>query len=686
MLNRFHPVYHTYTYLAGSRVDVERVLESELDREDPEEVIDQFSEPPQYFERLSPVTTTIGETEVKGRNWTDMTIQCYRLFGKIFLRATAFLRQALRNNYGEKTMVPFMSMAVDPDTLERLIEYDYEAGETSYTKLVELFESGAVAPAVTTPFHSILPLLPSDFDRRLCVRLGLMFFAPVLRAYERYLKGIGEDQLVVSFWTPEGVVSPGVLQIIQEEFFSFCLAEKFRKPHLVFLLDADLAVGHSLDRLMKLWYMPEQVGKRKKNVTVVFRDPAFSSWMMESHPSIKKIIDRTIAKVDANLADEDVDYTWSHFESLEALTHSPRDAVSYEQRILKLCELGYLSVSPDTYVRRKLNGRFGVASNEPLAVALEDRLPEKDRVGERSHYGRWRGWALGAKGTPAVMANRLYLRKLPKGSEKRQGSPCWKIAWSLTRDACFRTLGGDPKRMTGGMLGVLAKLTGVKNKEGVRKNVERFLVEYGLIYWREHFIQHDLSEADIRLDETVERTLRKGTKKKPTLEQVVAAGCAAQAYYFMLDSCNSYGLEAENLDQRAMFQNAMMLTLAFCNGVAVCHYLGDTRKAKALADTLEEYLIGFRGAYDRFDLVSYGVSKQAWNKALESEIPESKANVIERAARRTAARHLAEFGYEERFDPDDEELTTNTGHQWSREASNPNYRWANPYYCGVREA
>jgi hypothetical protein len=50
-LNRFHPVYHSYTYLAGSRIDIERVLEPKLGNDDPEEVIDFFSEPPQFFER-----------------------------------------------------------------------------------------------------------------------------------------------------------------------------------------------------------------------------------------------------------------------------------------------------------------------------------------------------------------------------------------------------------------------------------------------------------------------------------------------------------------------------------------------------------------------------------------------------------------------------------------------------------
>ena len=90
MLNRFHPIYHSYTYLAGSRVDLDRGLDPGLVDEDAEDVVDQLSEPPQFMERPSPVTVNVGGVTVKGRNWTDMMIKCYREFGRIFMRATAF--------------------------------------------------------------------------------------------------------------------------------------------------------------------------------------------------------------------------------------------------------------------------------------------------------------------------------------------------------------------------------------------------------------------------------------------------------------------------------------------------------------------------------------------------------------------------------------------------------------------
>jgi len=686
--NLFHPVYHSHTYLAGSRVDVEIELDAELDDSDEEDLIDLFSQPPQFFERLSPVTTQIGDATINGRNWTDMMIQCYRSFGRIFTRVTGFLRQSLVNNCGETSMVPFMSISVDPDTLERLIEHDYEIGDTSYSKLIELFETGVVSPAITVPFHPVLPLLPSDFDRRLCIRLGMMFFAPILRAYQRYLRTIGEEQMTVAFWAPEGLASAEIVAMVREEFLAMCSREKFRKPHLVMLLDADLVTDQPLDRLMKVWCRLEMNGSPQRDVSVVFRDRAFSNWVTTSHPSVKKMIDRTIAKVDGGLNERGVDYTWSHFESLEALSYTPRGAVNFEQRILKLCEMGFVSVAPETFVRRKRNGRFAARRDEPTATTVRWPDPQADALGDATAFGRWRGWAWSTsngKLAPVVMPDVGYKRRLARGTRRCAGSPSWKVAWGMARDTCHRAIGGDPDTMAGGVLGVLGEMTGSPDVDTRRRNVERFLVDYGLVYWREHFIQHDLGEADIRIDEIAQRALCHGTRRRLSAREAAAAGCAAQAYFFLLDSCNSYAMDADNLDQRALFQNVVMLTLALCNAVAVHHYTGDASAGDALVDLLEAELFDFQSAYERHGLEAFGVTRSDWDEALVSEVPDSKRNVVERAARH-AARRLSDLGYADRVAPRGVETTTNVGHNWNNEMDMPNYTWGNPLFCGVDEA
>ena len=67
----------------------------------------------------------------------------------------------------------------------------------------------------------------------------------------------------------------------------------------------------------------------------------------------------------------------------------------------------------------------------------------------------------------------------------------------------------------------------------------------------------------------------------------------------------------------------------------------------------------------------------------KSAIPESKDNVVRRAALRCAARHLRPLGY--RYSASDAHLTTSVGHLWSAEVVPGHLRWDNPNYCGVPE-
>ncbi|HBF35418.1 TPA: hypothetical protein DDW35_12725, partial [Candidatus Sumerlaeota bacterium] len=644
--------YHSFTHLAGSRVDIERVLESDLRRSDPDDIVDDFSEPPHFYERLSPVTTTLGEAPIKGRNWTDMMIKCYRMFGKIFARSSGVLHQSLEAAHREGDMAPFMSLSVDPDTLVRLLERDNEAGENSYWKLMELFEAGALAPSVTVPFHVILPLLRNEFDQRLCIRLALQFFRPQLKTYEKYLKIARENQMVVSFWAPETALDASVIQIIQEEFFAFCTREKFAKPHLVLLASAPQANKQALDLVMKHWCALKN-GNANKNVSLIFCDPSFSEWMMGSHPSIKKIIDRTIAKVDAGMDERGADYAWAHFEDLETLTYTARGAVNLEQRILKLCELGYLALSPDTFVRRKVMGKFGVDPTEPIPAGLYNNSPATDGQELPAVYSTWRGWSVGKDGVPKIHPATPFERTGAKTNVKCTGSASWKIAWTKTLHTCVESIAGDPGKLQNGVLSILAKLSGQKTKEDQRKAVEQFLLEYGMIYWREHFTQHNLSEADLRIDDMAARALRPGVKKELTPEEIATVGAAAQSYFFLLDAHNSLGMHALNIDQRALYQNAVMLTLSFCMAIAALHYHGQEEKAAELANLLESELLGFANAYERYNLAEFGVDKKDWEKTIASETPDSKLNVVERAARRIAARHLEDFGYNDQFPEDD---------------------------------
>ncbi len=68
-----------------------------------------------------------------------------------------------------------------------------------------------------------------------------------------------------------------------------------------------------------------------------------------------------------------------------------------------------------------------------------------------------------------------------------------------------------------------------------------------------------------------------------------------------------------------------------------------------------------------------------------SQIDENPTNIIERATRRIAARHLRPLGFRKDFTKEDEQITTNVGHVWSAEVENTSYKWENKLYCGLRE-
>jgi hypothetical protein len=115
------------------------------------------------------------------------------------------------------------------------------------------------------------------------------------------------------------------------------------------------------------------------------------------------------------------------------------------------------------------------------------------------------------------------------------------------------------------------------------------------------------------------------------------------------------------------------------------HWRDDAADAKAVLDVIRTELLDFKSGYMRYRLADYGVTEQEWRDSIKSVIDDSDLNVIERATRRVAARHLRPLGYRKDFTKEDENLTTNVGHVWSGEVENSNYKWENKLFCGLRE-
>lgn len=681
--NQLHPLNHSYSFMPGSRIDMEQVLPKDISEVDIDELIDQLSEPPKFIERIAPVSTVINTDIIRGRNWTEMMIKVYRQYLRILTQISFFIRQALAEKFEERNMIPFMSLHLTPDVLHRIVEMDYEQGENTYAAYMEFFRVGTLAPTATVPFNVLLPTLDSDFDRRLCIRAGLLFYWKILEDYNKFVaEAHGDPLFVIPFWFPECGYSQRTLAILHEEAYAMAKAHKIKKLHIVLMLDNVQTQDCDLDVLMKSWNQVKMPGG--DTVSIVFRDRGFSEWVIYSNPSVKKLIDRTIAKVDSELNEQGVDYCWNHVEDIESITFTSKSAMNFEQKIIKLAQLSYMAMSADFFTRRKMHKEYSLAAHEPQAVKLRENSAWNNWHPTPS-FGRWLGLLDSNARFPLVDENRPYMRRTRTGKIQENGHQCWKIAFTRMRQRCVAELKGILEPVEGGFIEVLASICGVKDQKVVARNVADFLTHYTLVHFREHFIQHDHSEADTHLDGLVRDHLMRDTKKRAKPAEVVMAGVAAQGYFFALDSLGTHATQPENFDQRSVYQSVTMLTLAIRNMMFLAQWRKKPDQLKKLVEMVKTELFDFKSAFDRYRLADYGVTRQEWEDVLRPMADDTTHNIVERAARRVAARHLKPLGLKKDFPPDDAHLSTNVGHIWSTEVENTNYKWENKLFCGMRE-
>lgn len=681
--NNLHPVYHSHSNLLGSRIDVARPLPAELTDANSQEVLDLLGDAPKYAERISPVSTIINNEVIRGKNWTEMMIRSYRVFLRLFSSIAGFMRQTQAERFGERAPVPFMSIDLEPDVFHRILELDYEQGENTYGLFLEMFRNGAASPVISPPFHALLPVLPTDFDRRLVIRSSFMFYGRILREYHKFLRANhGEAQFIAPFWLPECAANESIVRMIHEELHTFARQHRIADPHLLLVLDNQQVIGRDTDVMMKAWNFIK-VGD-KGTASLLFRDRAFSDWTVYSNPSVKKLIDRTIAKVDSELNEQKVDYCWAHYEDIETLAMNSKSAMNFEQKVVKITQLSYMPVAPDVFVRRKLNRRFGRQRYEPLEVRLRNNTSATDWH-PRATLGRWVGVLDSNAEFPLVDESRPYSRRTRTGRVQEMGPQCWKIALTEARRRVAAAVMGDPENPTDGLCGILASICGAKDPKIARRNVQEFLVAYTLVHWREHFLQQDMSETDCSIEEIADTHLVRDCKRRLKTRDYVLAAAAARAYYFALDSFRSQGTQHENMDQRAVYQTVAMLNLSAVYYIHILHWTKEPAKARVIVDLLKTELIDFGTAFGRYTLADYGVTPFEWEEAMKSAVDESPRNIVDRCTRRVLARHLRPLGYKKDFSKEDEEMTTNCGHIWTAELELANYKWENKIFCGLRE-
>lgn len=692
--NRLHPVQVEYSYPLGSRVDMENKLPLDLLEEDPEELLDDFSSPKEYQERIAPLNVQFNQDTITGKNPTELQVKFIRILARRLETVAGVLERANRENFGERGPISFMGLALDPDTINRIIELDYETADNVYSRIAQLWDKGHITPLVTTPFHTLLPLYRQDFEVRLLVRMGLEFYWPVVKKYNRSaIRASGNKLFTAVFWLPEGGYSSRVLQIVHEEFTKACEADGIEEFHLVILLDSEQSRERETDVLMKRWNTLRPAPTTRDFVTVVYRERNFSEWVVDGHPSTKKQLDRTIAKVDAALRDAGVDHMWTHFEPLMTLLSTFKTCVNFEQKLIKLTELGYQPCGPDVFAKRKYLRVLGMGEDEPRRTTLEEDSTWNSYADEPGDLVKFLGTMEtgGFNSKTYLGEQRPYeLRSVDGSTKKSRGHPCWKPALWRSLWAVHYAVVGEPKTFMGGMLGLMREIIPIRRVPVAKQNIEDFLVRCTRIHWKEHFVHHVYSEADIRLEEFARDTLLQNLpddaeRDDLTEEEMLTCGAAAEAIFHAHLGMCSTAFGFEHIDHRAVYQNAAMMSLAVVHAIHAFKWAEKEDEADRLFEVFERELMDFESAYERHGIDKLGVERRMWKATIKSQAPDTDLNVVSRAARRVGANHLRMAGYRKAFDRKDSYIPNSTGHIWSAEMDHLNFKWENELYHGIAE-
>jgi len=692
--NYLHPIQVEYSYPLGSRIDFVNELPLNLEDEDMEELLDKLSTPFDYEERLATISASLNNEDMTSKNPTELQVKFIRNLAKRLETVARILEVANHNNFGEKGPISFMGLGLDPASIVRIIDLDYETADNVYSRIAKLWDLGHATPVMTLPFHNLMTQYKQDFEIRIILRIAFEFYWPLVKKYnESVMKNHREKQFMLTVWLPEGGYNPKILEMLHQEFRRMCDQEQIDPAHLILLLDCEQSKELETDGLMKKWNTLRPSPTTRDIVTIIYKERLFSDWIVNGHPSTKKQLDRTIAKVDAQLRDAKKDHLWSHFEPLMTLMSTFKTCVNFEQKLIKLTELGYQACAPDVFVRRKLLKKYGMEENEPKRTTLKENTCWNSYEDTPGSLNKFLGYdeTGGFVSKKFLAKDRHYKRMMPDGQIRTsRGNPCWKPALYEALRKVQLTIIGDPKTFMGGMLGLIREIIPIRRVPVMMKNIEDFLITYARVYWKEHFIHHIYSEADIRLDEYARECLLRNLpedaeRQDLTEEEIATCGLAASAFYHAYEGLASTSFNWEHIDHRATYHNISMMCFGVVQAIYAYRWTGKKEEEEKLYDIYKTELLDFKNAYSRHGIDKLGVEEKMWRATIKSQVADSPLNVVERAARKIGATHLRKIGYRDDFDRKDSFISTATGHIWNHEFHHQNFKFENELFCGITE-
>ncbi len=681
-----HPLEHSVGALSGCYIDIEDKFPDRLDTESKKSAFDSLNNPPFLRERYSPVSTEVNEKTFRGINMSRMLLKSYQEFMNLMKEAALQNRQLIYR-MGEKKFIPFLGLAIDPATLHRALEMDYETGTKIYSTYTSLFQSGIITPTITIPFHIILPTLKEDFDIRFCLRTAVQFYMPLLELYHQYIhKYLKEKTFIAGFWFPECAYNDRIGKIASEEFYRETKKRGINKAQLYFMFDAGQSPEENKDELIK---RVNYISLSKTNIWCFFRENYFSNWVCYQNPSIKKVLDKTMAKLNTDKRKNIAKYHWCHFFEYEALIHSKKSAVNFKNIIVKFFETQYLPLAPNEYLRRKLEKRYLSFSYEPYKTQINDN---SSWVGlstwEGDPYGltRWTGLCTLEDGSQCADGKKVVSRiQLDEDNnpvmedkeiciEEKEVEQCWKVALNGVKEEILDFVRGNPRKPERGVMEILHHFN---KKLSFPEDALNLFAAYQKIYFKEHFIVQE--KKSVELNDLIAKYL-KINKKNLSQNDVCIIGYALRAYYFVLEAHRSSSVHWENFDNQHVYQCSMYLSLSLITLYYVYKYLGWSEKQQSCLDLYYHLLIKFDTTYNRYNLKQYKVTKKVFTETIKPAIDNVRYNVVARAARKVGARHLSDENVSF-IQKKDAELKSYTDHVWNGELHRANIFWDEPNYC-----
>ncbi|AIF70388.1 glycoside hydrolase [Palaeococcus pacificus DY20341] len=473
-----------------------------------------------------------------------------------------------------------VSVDIEPFTLYMVLRYKPRI----YGEIIELLENHVEA-VPTTPFHPIMPHI-SKFAQEVLARVSFDFYKPFIK-----------DKEVVGYWLPENVIARDSAKIISDS----------TDKKLLFLVD------ERQFRELHLFQAKFSCNTFKANGKLCYifgRDHQLSDAFAFNTLDVEGLI-RAVAegRIDVFKESQNIPYLVYLASDLEALVSNPQQLDRFMTWLKGLEDKGVELINAAEFVRKKLSGGF---------KCLEGECTEKFELHVKD-YSSWSDYFdLSLDGTTSdtrwLGVRREDNKVIHRFYRGKKYSQLWKLAFTKV----FKELNRSIRY-------AVFDLIKRNDSSATLDSLKEFLVRYARIFFREHYEYFEI-------DTSVEYVTEPIKDVDPAISLKLG-----RIYYLALLGNHSCPRFWEHIDTRVTFGNVVAISKALAELIDL--YLEEGIEERAHYLFLEYMkLLAFPQLYYDYEffrlegLEGWESTEEAWFASLKSLVPNSRYNVVTRAA------------------------------------------------------